>query len=401
MCRPAEIAPTMTVAGLFAGIGGVERGFELAGFKTALLCELDESAQRVLESHFPAVPIFGDVKELRSIGQVDVLCAGFPCQDLSQAGQTAGINGRQSGLVSEVFRLLDAKVVPQWIVFENVPFMLHLDKGNAMRVLTKELEKRQFRWAYRIVNAQAFGLPQRRRRVVIIASREHDPRPCILNQEANQSPSKGTGHSFGFYWTEGNTGLGWAVDSIPTLKGGSSIGIPSPPGIWIPGSGLFTPEIRDAERLQGFPADWTSMASARQKQGARWKLVGNAVPVPMAKWVAERLSSKEVFDSETSLALDENAAWPKAGWGCCGRRFSSPASEWPVNLPVTPLSAYLQYPMKLLSFAATAGFYKRIQASNLRLVEAFVEAVGDHLEAVRPLQTRTDPAGREFEATVV
>ena len=83
----------------------------------------------------------------------------------------------------------------------------------------------------------------------------------------------------GFYWTEGLRGLGWAIDAVPTLKGGSTLGIPSPPAIWIQGqrTSPTNPDIRDAERLQGFPSDWTEVARENGGRGARWKLVGNAV----------------------------------------------------------------------------------------------------------------------------
>ena len=84
--------------------------------------------------------------------------AGFPCQDLSQAGQTRGIEGAKSGLVTNVFRLLDETFVP-WVLIENVPFMLQLARGAAMEVLVHELERRDYRWAYRVVDSRAFGLP--------------------------------------------------------------------------------------------------------------------------------------------------------------------------------------------------------------------------------------------------
>src|SRR5437879_108036 len=95
-----------TVVGLFAGIGGIDVGLHLAGFETELVCEIYPPAQRVLEHHFPGLPLMNDVRELRALPKVEVLAAGFPCQDLSQAGKTAGIRGRHSGLVAEVFRLL-------------------------------------------------------------------------------------------------------------------------------------------------------------------------------------------------------------------------------------------------------------------------------------------------------
>src|SRR5690606_34623235 len=90
----------MKVVGLFAGIGGLEHGLAQAGHETVLLCENWAPACAVLQSRFPDVPRHGDVRELSDLPEsTEVLCAGFPCQDLSQAGKTAGLEGSRSGLV--------------------------------------------------------------------------------------------------------------------------------------------------------------------------------------------------------------------------------------------------------------------------------------------------------------
>src|SRR5690606_35704194 len=100
---------------------------------------------------------------------------------------------------------------------------------------------------------------------------------ALRDRRAGQGrPARGKPHrtSFGFYWTEGIRGLGAAVDAVPTLKGGSTIGIPSSPAILLPNGRVVTPDIRDAERLQGFPADWTQPAETVARKSVRWKLVG-------------------------------------------------------------------------------------------------------------------------------
>ncbi len=160
--RPEAV---MTVVGLFAGIGGIEVGFERAGHQSVLLCEIDLHAKAVLESRFEDVPIVSDVRDIPALPPADIVAAGFPCQDLSQAGRTAGIAGSQSSLVAQVFRLIEEPShTPKWLVLENVPFMLQLDRGEAMRFLTRSLVERGYTWAYRVVDTRAFGLPQRRRR---------------------------------------------------------------------------------------------------------------------------------------------------------------------------------------------------------------------------------------------
>ena len=269
-------AGSLSVAGLFAGIGGIELGLHEAGHHSKLLCEWDAAAQRVLAVRFADTKLVGDVVDLEELPAVDLVTAGFPCQDLSQAGRTAGIAGSKSGFVEHVFRLLDGvDPGPTWLLLENVSFMLQLDRGRAMSWLTDQLEARGYSWAYMVVDTRAFGLPQRRQRVLLLASRSEDPRPVLLNQDYGEVEiSDRTGLSCGFYWTEGIRGLGWAIDAIPTLKGGSTIGIPSPPAMWRPGTGrITTPHLRDAERLQGFPVDWTAPADvvSGRRRTDRWR----------------------------------------------------------------------------------------------------------------------------------
>jgi DNA (cytosine-5)-methyltransferase 1 len=140
--------------------------------------------------HFAEVDCHPDVTELRDLpSEVELLVAGFPCQDLSQAGMTAGIDGKRSSLIHHVFRLLDQNPVP-WLVLENVSFMLQLGRGRALRVIVEALEERGYRWAYRVVNSLAF-LPQRRERVFFVATKtDMDPAGVLLvDERAPQKPN--------------------------------------------------------------------------------------------------------------------------------------------------------------------------------------------------------------------
>ena len=199
------------IVGLFAGIAGIEQGFAHAlddSLETVLLCESWEPAQQVLRTRFPDVPLHPDVRDLRDLPEkVDVLAAGFPCVDLSQAGRTAGIIGEQSGLITHLFEILRhagrrRDDIP-WLLIENVPNMLMLDKGKAMAYLVTQLNDLGFRWAYRVVDSRAVGVPQRRRRVLLVASRTEDPRGVLFADDTQGLDEANLRRdAFGFYWTE-------------------------------------------------------------------------------------------------------------------------------------------------------------------------------------------------------
>src|SRR5262249_21911730 len=155
-------------------------------------------------------------------------------------------------------------------------FMLQLARGEAIRRITLELARLGYAWAYRVVDACAFGLPQRRQRVFILASRDRDPREVLLSDRVSTPASNDLGvvgkDAIGFYWTEGNRGLGTAINSVPPLKGGSRLGIPSSPAVLLPDGRVVTLHINDAERLQGFPPRWTCPAEGVFGRGTRWRL---------------------------------------------------------------------------------------------------------------------------------
>lgn len=111
---------TLRIGSLFSGIGGLDLAVEaVTGGEVAWFCEADPYARRVLARHWPGVPIFEDVRELSQPPAVDVLCGGFPCQDISNAGKREGIDGEKSGLWREFARLI-RDVGPRWVFLENV-----------------------------------------------------------------------------------------------------------------------------------------------------------------------------------------------------------------------------------------------------------------------------------------
>lgn len=395
--RWAARAQSHTMVGLFAGIGGLERGLQSAGHTTRLLCENDPGAMAVLRAKFPAVRLHDDVCTLEGLPpDTSLVAAGFPCQDLSQAGLTKGIRGARSGLVGEVFRLIERHRTP-WLLLENVPFMLQLARGEAMRRITSALEELGYKWAYRVVDARAFGLPQRRRRVYLLASTTGDPRNVLFADDAghiDEPKSEGHDVACGFYWTEGVRGLGWAVNAIPTLKGGSTVGIPSPPAILLPSGEIVMPDIRDAERLQGFPADWTRPAETAGRKGHRWKLAGNAVSVRAARWLGRRLAKPgQILDMP--LRRLRGPQWPSAAWNVGEGPVGVESSEWPVRHKYRPLSDFLRYSPRPLSAKASRGFLERTQRSGLRFPPGFISAVRAHEKRMLRLTENASIAGRK------
>lgn len=373
----------MRSVGLFAGIGGFEAGLQRAGIDTELLCEYWSPAVSVLERRFD-VEVVGDIRGLDSLPQVDVVTAGFPCTDLSQVGRTAGIDGSESGLVREAFRLIH-KTPPTWVVLENVPNMLSLGGGAAMSFIADWLDEHGWNWAYRTVDSQHFGLRQRRRRVFLVASRTEDPRAVLFAHEAGAPTPRASHKAYGFYWTEGNRGIGWGNGVTPTLKGGSKLGIASPPAVWRieaeRGEQIARPSIRTGERLQGFPAGWTDVVA---REGVRWKLVGNAVSVPVAAWIGRGLADPGQVIDVGRRPLLPGDRWPSSAASIGREREAWALSERPLAVRnqhtlAKLLSIYGGVP---LSYGATSGFFKRLQASPLRVREDFRRSLKEHVELV-------------------
>ncbi len=198
----------MKVLDLFSGIGGFSLGLERAGFETVAFCEIDPFCRRVLAKHWPGVPCYDDVRtltadRLRADGlSVDVVCGGFPCQDISTAGKGAGLAGARSGLWSEYARLI-GELRPAYIIVENVAALL----GRGLGTVLGDLAALGFDAEWHCIPASAVGAPHRRDRIWVVAYPADELRRADAEIVGSRQGSEG-GQTSGWRVRQGVRGAG-------------------------------------------------------------------------------------------------------------------------------------------------------------------------------------------------
>lgn len=299
-------AQALTHASFFSGIGGFDLGFQKSGIETVSLCEKKPFCRRVLSSHWPDVPLFEDVTNVEpaKIPEAKIWSAGFPCQDLSLArmGPRDGLRGSQSGLFHDFAALVGARR-PQVVVLENVHGLLTSHRGRDFAIVLKALDELGYGVAWRVLNSQHFGIPQSRKRVYVVAV-HRDPigaGKILLEPECsggNSSPSgsnekkspslfqkilgnslkgplvKARAHCI-YAESARHTGTDWSRNYV-----------------WYPDGRVrrFVPV--EVERVQGFPAGWTDVATAAKEDAdsLRYHAVGNSVTPAVAEWLGGRIA---------------------------------------------------------------------------------------------------------------
>lgn len=184
----------MNVFSLFSGIGGFELAFERLGIQTVASVEIDDQARGVLADHFPRTELLTDVTKVtgadaRAAGFVPdrgVITAGWPCQGNSAAGRRQGMDDPRSGLWREVVRLL-AETRPRWFFGENVPGLLSVNDGRDFYRVVRDLDDLGYGVAWRVLDAQFFGVPQRRRRVIVVGCLGDGAAPAQVLLESDRS----------------------------------------------------------------------------------------------------------------------------------------------------------------------------------------------------------------------
>lgn len=236
---------TPRVLDLFSGIGGFSLAFEREGFETVAFSEIEPFPCQALSHHWPYVPNLGDVTKIKgeTLGRVDVITAGFPCQDLSVAGKRAGLVGSRSGLFWQIIRLARETRAP-WLVLENVPGLLSSNEGRDFAIVIDALSELGYGVAWRICDAQYFGVPQRRRRVFIVGCLGGPCPPQILfepeglqgnieeSREAGEEAPEGTRDGVAKPLGGGSGARGWMNDLdhatyLPEVAGDEVAGTPT------------------------------------------------------------------------------------------------------------------------------------------------------------------------------
>jgi DNA (cytosine-5)-methyltransferase 1 len=222
----------LTGVSLFAGVGGFDLAMQRSGVKVVASVEIDNKCNEILARHFPDATQFTDVTTVKGEDLINagfnpskgIITGGFPCQDLSVAGKRAGLAGERSGLFWEIARLVE-ETQTEYFVIENVPGLLSSNKGKDFGVVIGTMADLGYSLSWRVLDAQYFGVPQRRRRVFVVGRRSIDSsspaevlfkseglrRDPSTSQQAGKDPASTTARSFG------QTGFAKYSEGVTTL----------------------------------------------------------------------------------------------------------------------------------------------------------------------------------------
>lgn len=288
----------MNYATVCSGIEAPTVAWHGLGFEPVWFSEIEPFPCKLLKHHYPNVPNLGDMTKLSNHETyrntaIDILCGGTPCQSFSIAGIRGGLDDERGNLALEYCRILIAKR-PRWFVWENVPGVFSSNAGKDFACILSAftgtevnpagignagvIQGELYSVAWRVLDAQYFGVPQRRRRVFVVGYTGNNWRApyAVLFEPENEVISIKTS-------MEAST----CISSLTKTdyKGPSK----QRPNLVIPtvnGDRKLTP--LEHERLQGFPDNYTNIPGA--KDGPRYAAIGNSMAVPVMRWIGERIA---------------------------------------------------------------------------------------------------------------
>lgn len=302
---------TLSYLSICSGIEAATVAWRPLGWRALGFSEVAAFPSQVLKYHYPEVSNFGDFTQIQRADLAetpDILVGGTPCQDFSIAGNRLGMAGERGNLAIEYIRLV-ARIWPTWLVWENVPGVLSANDGRAFGTFLGQLEELGYGFAYRVLNAKYFGVPQERRRVFLVGHiRDWRLAAAVLFDEESLQWDAATHRDLGFFsasraaaTSEKDTVIGSTGGYSRTLTAGGQMRIctRTETQVMYPnreGSNLIrrlTP--LEQERLQGFPDGYTDIGAGATDQ-KRGKALGNSMAVPCIKWIGERLAQVHNFD---------------------------------------------------------------------------------------------------------
>ncbi len=309
------------IASFFAGVGGIDIGFEKAGFETVYANEFDSYAADTFECNFEKIKV--DRRDIHivstdEIPEFDILLAGFPCQAFSIAGYRQGFDDEKGRgeLFFELIRIMEVKR-PRIAFFENVKNLVGHDNGNTFKVIREQLDILGYKYVYQVMNACEYGnIPQNRERIYIVAFRDEEdfdnftmPLSVPLERTIRDVIAFGVEQDEKYYYTEkkcnfykdlvrdmkcSNTIYQWRriyvrenkSNMVPTLTANMGTGGHNVPLILTDDGRIRKLTPRECFNVQGFPKDFIL---PEQSNGRLYKQAGNSVVVPVVERIAESI----------------------------------------------------------------------------------------------------------------
>lgn len=283
---------------LCSGIDGAAAAWKPLGWRHVFCAEVDPFCCALLKHHYPDVPNYGDITKIETTPAIDVLVAGTPCQSFSMAGNRKGLDDDRGQLALAMPRIASA-ARPRWIVWENVPGVLSSNGGKDFGTFLWSLAELGYGLAYRVLDAEYFGVPQSRRRVFVVGHQGEWQRAAavLFDAESCEQDARSAGE-IRRQLRDANgqapeTLVGWAGDGTPKQRVGAIPTMRASQGG--EGTGFISEQefrrltLLEMERCQGFPDGYTRLEGAGDTQ--RRKALGNSFCVHVLRWIGERIEA--------------------------------------------------------------------------------------------------------------